>query len=328
MIPEVKIGPLLLAKCQRNAALDAQATAFQSLIEAASQKLGDENWPSESFFKYHIEIAEGNGVITSWGAIPNNGAASAGGKSLLANSMQVVVGINLFTSGAGFELTKINDALLPVEIAVLLLAHEIFHLSELDRMSRSQIPYGRQFIAFAQGIHPDFEETWKSAVCSIVEHLPVRRAPNPGLASRTFWPAAWKAADIATEACADITALLLARKIGCDLPLLTTSLVQLRQMEEAVVVATQLNASNHLPSVPNYQIGAFLAANIGLAQQDDHWAIRQACWASALDILIKDPEVPHEAKVAINAVKMPLGKAPEAKPLGKDRLRNLFNKKP
>lgn len=217
------------------------------------------------------------------------------------NPLRIEIGIDLFKDGIGSELVGL--AQLSREIVLFhLLAHETFHLTELDRMSQCCVPYGEHKNGFATALRPDFDQKWLEAGLKLSENFPLARVPKNResfSAQRIYGLDCWRASDIATEACADMLALnhmiraggAYANARAAYLP----ALIAIRQ-------ASQTQASVDGPSNnPSYQIGTTLATLIGQGQLSDEQIIAET-WKEAFHEALVASELWPDSRALINPI--------------------------
>jgi hypothetical protein len=281
--------------------------ATQAVQEAASILDSISAWPSHSFGRYVLRVVPGDGIFTHWRAKKS----SARGRTMdldTAEDFRVAVGEDIFATGVGNQL--MNATGLPASvIAVQLLAHELFHLTELDRMSAAGVEYGQQYSGFAQGASADFEARWRSAAVSLANHYKMTRKKSKSAAPvRRHTLAAWRAADIASEACADLQSLQLMRRanLAPQAGVIQPALTALRVAQEAQALLLLPDAQGQLEAPP-YQIGNALAALAPqLAVSNDLMQARSLTWAMSMQVALTDIYLPQAERDLIAAAAPPL----------------------
>lgn len=224
-------------------------------------------WPSHEFAPYELKLTVGNAINTFWGASPSNRA----GRTMEINArdpLRIEIGIDLFTNGLGHSLALASN--LDRDVVLFhLLAHEIFHLTELDRMSQCCVPYGQHRNGFATALWADFNSHWLEAGLKLSEnfhHARVKPTAAQMPPQKLYSLDSWRAADIATEACADMLALNLMVRAGGSFakgkPTYAQVLLLKRQADQAAAPASP-------PDNPDYQIGTALAALLNLEPLTD-----------------------------------------------------------
>lgn len=285
MRPAVILGPELIGIIDGSLATLAQidikererlriaADTIRPILEKSIARLQESDWPSHDFAAYHIRIVRGDRVTTvSVPALHREGPLRIAGREPL----RVEIGVDIFASGAGQSLGK--GRFPPADVAAALLAHEIFHLTEMGRMSASGVRLGTNVSPFATGLHPEMSGEWKGAALGLAESFNIKRGPAdfPALAPLGIW----KAADLASEACADLQSLQIIRRAGLDLRAWTAALIVLRRSQEAQATKG-VAAVDCFVVDPPYQLGAAIKSLRLLSQQDDTWPIRAATWRLA-----------------------------------------------
>lgn len=270
-----------------------------SRVAKALDELGA--WPSHDFAPYRIMLVPGNAIDTRWGAL----ASRRPGRTMEINPqspLRIEIGIDLFTQGVCRSLASAGNVSNEV-VLFHLLAHEIFHLTELDRMSRSAVPYGQQNSGFAKALRPDFHARWREAGLTLSEKFPLVRLGAANAASlppqKRFGLECWRAADVASEACADLLALNLMRKASqpyaAGVANFTPALLAHRQAEEDRALAAGSTAN------PGYQIGTALSELLQRGPMTDQ-DIVASTWDKAFRLACTAPEIFPEVRALIEGL--------------------------
>lgn len=279
----------------------AATPSLASAVERVSTRLHELGaWPSHDFAPYELKLTSGNAIHTLWGAFPSSRA----GRTMEINPqnpLRIEIGIDLFKNGIGSVLVAATQ--LPRETVLFhLLAHETFHITELDRMSQCGVPIGQHKNGFATGLRPDFNEKWLAAGLKLSENFPLVRVQKNDKEmppQRLFELACWRASDIATEACADMLALNLMIRAGepyaAGFNTYVPALIAMR-------LADQNNALAAGPSFsPDYQIGIALADLIGQGQLSDGQIISET-WKIAFCEALLAPELWLDSRALIKPI--------------------------
>ena len=258
-----------------------------------------------AFGDYFVQVEPGDQIVTTYRA---KRAAPESGRSMdldQAEPFRIAVGIDLFVQGIGSQLAAASQRA-HSEVAALLLAHEIFHLTELERMSRCHVPFGEHFSGFAAAIDPTMPKLKRLAALELAGQYKMARPSLSGVPQPKHTLTAWRAADIAAEACADMQALLFVRRMPVGAAALEAALLALRFAQEAAAGIAPLDSQGQIGPV-DYQIGAFLQATLPIANaMAGPAAARDAAWASAFQAALGDPFLRPEARAAIATSNAPV----------------------
>lgn len=161
------------------------------------------------------------------------------------------------------------------DIALYLLAHEIHHIDECERMAACGIKYGHSDSALAGGARADFPPPWKAAVQALTEEYPIIGVDQSGLL-RT-------AGDIANEAAADLSALFWMKQSERDWESFANRLISARASGTAPLSRLERFIENlHGMTTRNYDIAEPLSKIVANGLPDLP-TVYAECWEMAMN---------------------------------------------
>lgn len=294
-------------------ALDVNSIALAQIWQQTINEIDKLSaWPASKFAPYSIRLVNGSNIQTHWKAAP-----AAHGFSIRADPefpMTVDIGLDILKNGVGASLMSASTPV--AAVAFHLLSHELFHISEMERMADCSVRFGAHFSGFAVAARPELSSFGVWMLSYLTESYPMIRTQSIHLPpQRKYSPTAWKAADIVSEACADLLALQLMRKTNHNWSALKSALITLRMEQETKAQTTPVDGAGQIGPM-DYQIGSALKKLAHLVEQDDPSEIWRACWSLSRNVLIDDPFLDPDAKEKLES------SAPMFKPPG--LMRRLF----
>jgi hypothetical protein len=181
----------------------------------------------------------------------------------------ILVSVDLFESGIAHQLLMSGAS--QMEIAVHFLAHEIRHLTEIERLSSGQFTTKHRASRFASAFCNELQPTWKSAIKKLIKSYPDSTdKKNVTQDIRT-------SEDIADEACADLIGLYWFDKVLPNWKTFSRLLGNCRKhgqytIEEVLIA----NTTSDIPIAPIQ--------------------IHKACWLAAFHRALADPALPKNIR--------------------------------
>lgn len=246
---------------------DALAT-YKLLVSAVKLIDKAHAWPTD-LPPYRIDIVDGAEFATASdpGNIVDPDVSLYAGKNL-----HIRVGLKFLRSPAALHFHKGNiDA---EQAYVFFLCHEIFHLSEIKRQRDCKFPANLARNGFAKSVRPEMNAEWVQVVRDLAAECRSRMLDQKRIASppdpQVATVEALRAADTASEACADLQALAAHERIYGPKARLALQTVLLSQ-----------RISDETAGIGAYQIGQTMAAILSTIPTLTNNSIVLATWESA-----------------------------------------------
>ena len=181
----------------------------------------------------------------------------------------ILVSVDLFESGLAHQLLMSGAS--QMEIAVHFLAHEIRHLTEIERLSLGQFTTKQRASRFASAFCNELHPTWKSVIKKLIKAYP------DSTDKKKITQEMRASEDIADEACADLIGLYWFNEALPNWKAFFGLLVNCRKhgqyaIEEVLIA----NTTSDIPIAPK--------------------EIHKACWLAALNRSLADKGLPKSIK--------------------------------
>lgn len=295
-IPQVVLDP----KCSKT----QQTRELQVLLQSASNELARINaWPPGLGVVEILIFKVGAGV----GAALKAGIWTETQEDLTmqaadivrrdpTKNIRILVDEAIFESGIAKKMVDRNES--PADVALWCLAHEIFHVDEVERMAEVGIKMKNRRSSFAGAVRPEFSTPWKTAWQALSSRYPTDDDIPPDLQA---------AGEIANEASADLTAIHFLKLAGRDWRKFIKNLAGMREetfqswSKDSKSIFSLPRFSS--PKAPPYRISEAIGSFVANESDDlpELTNIYARCWTMALEKALALGSLDQTLRVALRA---------------------------
>ena len=266
-------------------------TRLRGLLNASVRKLDKANaWPS-NVGKYAIDIVYGAAINTRYEPGP---VLDTDVHPYPMLNLRIEVGLQILTSPM-FEFF-VNAQLDEADVVSFLLAHEIFHLTEIARQNSCNVPTKFAGSGFARSIRKEMSSEWQEMALNLAKIFTPFYRSSPKSVYVSASVEALRANDAVSEACADLLALEITRTFVSSPNSLQNAAVAFRVQEEA-------------KGGEEYRCGTAMAALSAVCAGTSPEAIIAETWRWAIGELINAPDLPVNLKQNMMMIDLKIGKA-------------------
>jgi hypothetical protein len=250
-------------------------------------------WPT-SASPVKILIVPGHSIITSWEPLrtPNPLA-----DPLKHTNLKIEIGEAILTADQAIGSRLIAEGVDEDIVALHLLAHETFHLTEAERMSGCGITAHDSRTGFALGMWPAMRSDWRESSALLARELSSHQRVAGAPTDTQMSAEVLVANDTVSEACADMLGFEIVQTVQGDWLSLFQALVKIRGEDES-------------SRSDSYQISKSLTEImtpwINSKKIPNEESIVAAAWSYAFDKLKTSPSVGAELRQKIRLLSTPL----------------------
>jgi hypothetical protein len=253
-------------------------------------------WPKISGIEYDIHVYDSGQILQK----DDDSRFGDNDTTYIPKNLRLEISTDYFDSLSA-RMLKFRG-LTDEQILVHALGHETFHLSEITRGSECTLPFKLRHTGFFKAIRTEMNPQWKTLVEEIASNLFQYSRPEPNKFEPYFDLHALRAADIVSEACADLIGLNIFNKIYKD------AKTQAR-MTQGLIDSRLFYEETHLQY---YQTGSalkkFFSGNAGPLYPLEK--IVAQTWKMALDELLLSSQLDNLMKTKIQSASLSMSKKP------------------
>lgn len=204
--------------------------------------------------------------------------------------IQIAVGVDLLRVGCAHALMRLgaNES----DVLLHLLAHEIHHLNESERLIECNVPRGDHRISLVKAIRKEFSDDWQVAI----KDFAARHGPSKAIDLDDLL---LTAGHIADEACADLIGLHWLREAKRDWIAFADLLIDFRESE-----AVASRAKNG--KVVEYEVAPAIEAVFKQGELPTVAEIQAATMRMAIDMAMGSPKLDAQSRHAFSSLSQPL----------------------